>query len=104
MVCVPCILIPLFLYVWNKYLAPIFNPILSRLPFIGKCFTERKDENKKSDQKAKCPISKKTSDEGKCPDGEKVEEKSEAPPGWECVDGVCRPKSGNARRRANKAD
>ena len=128
MACIPCVLIPLFLYIWHKWLAPIFVPILSKVPLVKNLFQDSNKNEKskaKSSEKAKCPLTGKSGNEkeGKeesCPAGKKeekepakivdsdLEEKDDkAPPGWECVDGVCRkiPAGGaTTRRRARKAD
>lgn len=104
MVCVPCVLIPLFLYVWNKFLAPIFAPILRKIPIVSN-FIAAPAVKEGQKKEASCPFTgQKKAEE---PVAEK--KKEEAPPGWECVDGVCKkieePKAGmTTRRRANKAE
>lgn len=56
MVCVPCIFIPLFLWIYNKFLHPIMDPIMRK--WMGK--PARKI---KSEEVAKtCPVSGKGGD------------------------------------------
>merc|ERR1712242_199276 len=57
MVCVPCIFIPLFLWIYNKFLHPIVDPIMRK--WMGKPARKIKEDDAKS-----CPVSGKS--EGAC--------------------------------------
>merc|ERR1712066_1136545 len=69
MVCVPCIFIPLFLWIYNKFLHPIVDPIMRK--WMGKPARKIKETG---DEKKSCPVSGKGGDACEA----KVEEKAEA--------------------------
>merc|ERR1712117_689379 len=72
MVCVPCIFIPLFLWIYNKFLHPIVDPIMRK--WMGKPARKIKE----TEEPAKsCPISGKGGDA--C-EAKVVEEKAAAAP------------------------
>lgn len=68
MVCVPCIFVPVFLFIWYRFLQPIFQPIFMRFYNPFKKVDETKTD---SPSETKCPAStdKKISesDGAKCP-------------------------------------
>merc|ERR1711937_228189 len=102
MVCVPCIVIPVVLWIYQNYLrsylepvlgpilGPILKPIYAKIePYIGK-YVPNSDSSE-----AKCPVSGKSSsnDNGSCP-GDKTETPTES----------CDPSPKATKRRVKKAD
>merc|ERR1711978_572431 len=71
MVCVPCIFIPLFLWIYNKFLHPIVDPIMRK--WMGKPARKIKETGEKS-----CPVSGKGGDACEAKPEAKVEEKAAA--------------------------
>merc|ERR1711976_522074 len=71
MVCVPCIFIPLFLWIYNKFSHPIVDPIMRK--WMGKPARKIKESGEKS-----CPVSGKGGDACEAKTEVKVEEKAAA--------------------------
>merc|ERR1712038_1535019 len=108
MVCVPCIFIPIFLWVYNRFLAPILNPIIGR--FFGKKAPKKPDHAKAAaaaEQKKSCPFSGKS--DGDCPAEEtaqKVENEVVSPDKEASDDDDIAPRATTrvTRSRSKKAD
>merc|ERR1711920_437175 len=73
MVCVPCIFIPLFLWIYNKFLHPIIDPIMRK--WMGKPARKIKETGEKS-----CPVSGKSGDVCEAKSEAKAEETVAAAP------------------------
>merc|ERR1711879_724051 len=71
MVCVPCIFIPLFLWIYNKFLHPIVDPIMRK--WMGKPARKIKEGEKS------CPVSGKGGDACETKPKAKPEEKAVQP-------------------------
>ena len=57
MVCVPCIVIPIFLYIWHRFLQPLFLPILKFWnPWSSKEVQKLKNHDQAEKEKS-CPFS-----------------------------------------------
>ncbi len=58
MVCIPCIVIPIFLYIWHRFLQPFFVKFWN--PWSSKVDQKLKDQNDHKEQEGKklsCPFS-----------------------------------------------
>lgn len=58
MVCIPCIVIPIFLYIWHRFLQPLFGKFWN--PLSSKEDQKLKDQNDHKEQEEKklsCPFS-----------------------------------------------
>ncbi|AWP15390.1 putative UPF0729 protein C18orf32 -like isoform 5 [Scophthalmus maximus] len=65
MVCIPCIVIPVLLWIYKRFLEPIVYPFIS--PFINKFWTKKAvQETGTSDQKVSEKSNGTCKDEGKC--------------------------------------
>jgi hypothetical protein len=91
MVCVPCIVIPVLLYLWYRFIYPAICKVWDPAPFLNRHFgwppledsQQQQEKPQGGDAKAKCPFASKSPTDGDVPPPaghpatEGVEEKKE---------------------------